>query len=98
MVNEVKQNELNFYSTSIKTKKQNADEFQATLNDIKEQENKQEGVTNLKEELANMDLDLSKTLDNFKNYAQTKVYTDGLKQVQTNYLNNLFNIIDNIAK
>lgn len=98
MVDEIKQNELNFYSTSIKTKKQNANEFQATLNNIKEQENKQEGVTNLKEEFANMDLDLGKTLDNFKNYAQTKVYTDGLKQAQNNYLNNLFGIIDNITK
>lgn len=93
MINELSQNQENnaFYS-KIKTQNVSSDEFQATLNDIKEEQKED------KSGFVNEDLDLSKARSNFENYAQAKVYSDGLKKVEENQLNKLFELIDQNTK
>ncbi|TQR32402.1 hypothetical protein DMB92_04710 [Campylobacter sp. MIT 99-7217] len=78
-------------SSKIKEKELNADEFQATLNKLKKEEEEQEQKTSSFE---NLDLDISKAKNSFISYAQTKVYEDGLKQIEKNQINKLFDLID----
>ncbi|NDJ26510.1 hypothetical protein GW575_00865 [Campylobacter sp. MIT 19-121] len=95
MVNSIQQESVNsnFYS-KVKTQKTSADEFQATINEIK----KEESAKSTDSKFENLDLDLSKTMSNFITYAQNKSYEDGLKKIEEDQLNKLFKTIDENTK
>ncbi|TKX29300.1 hypothetical protein CQA38_04255 [Campylobacter sp. MIT 12-5580] len=96
MVNSIQQESVNssFYS-KVKTQKTSADEFQATINEIKKEE---ESTENSNSKFENLDLDLTKTMSNFITYAQNKSYEDGLKKIEEDQLNKLFKTIDENTK
>ncbi|WP_072238308.1 invasion antigen CiaC [Campylobacter coli] len=89
-------------TTKVKEKSTSADEFQATLNEVKnkeEKEEKEDKKTN-SSEFTNEDLDLSAVKEDFKSYAWQKMREDQYKKNEEDLLNKLFATIDagNTAK
>ena len=80
-------------STKIKEKEFSQDEFQASVNEIKNKEEKDK-----KSEFQNEDLNLSTTLQSFTSYAQQKLKEDQFKKNEETMLTKLFNAIDNMNK
>ena len=86
-------------TTKVKEKSTSADEFQATLNEVKNKEEKEDKKTS-SSEFTNEDLDLSAVKEYFKSYAWEKMREDQYKKNEEDLLNKLFATIDagNTAK
>ncbi|HDX3756752.1 TPA: hypothetical protein ROE69_001141 [Campylobacter coli] len=86
-------------TTKVKEKSTSADEFQATLNEVKNKEEKEDKKTS-SSEFTNEDLDLSAVKEHFKSYAWQKMREDQYKKNEEDLLNKLFATIDagNTAK
>ncbi|EIX7282239.1 hypothetical protein MK579_000071 [Campylobacter coli] len=86
-------------TTKVKEKSTSADEFQATLNEVKNKEEKEDKKTS-SSEFTNEDLDLSAVKEDFKSYAWQKMRKDQYKKNEEDLLNKLFATIDagNTAK
>ncbi|ENA8817513.1 hypothetical protein ABG010_000938 [Campylobacter coli] len=86
-------------TTKVKEKSTSADEFQATLNEVKNKEEKEDKKTS-SSEFTNEDLDLSAVKEDFKSYARQKMREDQYKKNEEDLLNKLFATIDagNTAK
>ncbi|MGI7741302.1 hypothetical protein ACNGL3_07730 [Campylobacter coli] len=94
--------------TKVKEKSTSADEFQATLNEVKNKEEKEDKKTSSSEftnedldlSAVNEDLDLSAVKEDFKSYAWQKMREDQYKKNEEDLLNKLFATIDagNTAK
>ncbi|EAH7313523.1 hypothetical protein LZV65_06860 [Campylobacter coli] len=86
-------------TTKVKEKSTSADEFQATLNEVKNKEEKEDKKTS-SSEFTNEDLDLSTVKEDFKSYAWQKMREDQYKKNEEDLLNKLFATIDagNTAK
>ncbi|EOZ2160077.1 hypothetical protein ACQQJ8_000085 [Campylobacter coli] len=86
-------------TTKVKEKSTSADEFQATLNEVKNKEEKENKKTS-SSEFTNEDLDLSAVKEDFKSYAWQKMREDQYKKNEEDLLNKLFATIDagNTAK
>lgn len=85
------QNNSLFFS-KVKEKNFSSDEFQASLNEIKNKEK-----TDAKEEkevMKNQDIDLSSVKNNFSAYAWQKMREDRYKKNEETILNKLFATID----
>ncbi|MFK0392762.1 hypothetical protein ACISNT_02575 [Campylobacter jejuni] len=75
--------------TKVKEKNTSADEFQATLNEVK---NKEEKTSSSK--FTNEDIDLSAAREDFRSYAWQKMREDQYKKNEETLLNKLFATID----
>lgn len=86
-------------TTKVKEKSTSADEFQATLNEVKNKEEKEDKKTS-SSEFTNEDLDLSAVKEDFKSYVWQKMREDQYKKNEEDLLNKLFATIDagNTAK
>ncbi|EGK8255027.1 hypothetical protein IO478_000511 [Campylobacter coli] len=86
-------------TNKVKEKSISTDEFQATLNEIKNKEDKEDKKTS-SSKFTNEDLDLGAIKENFKSYAWQKMREDQYKKNEENLLNKLFATIDagNAAK
>ncbi|EKR7049923.1 hypothetical protein P8650_001155 [Campylobacter coli] len=80
-------------TTKVKEKSTSADEFQATLNEVKNKEEKEDKKTS-SSEFTNEDLDLSAVKEDFKSYAWQKMREDQYKKNEEDLLNKLFATID----
>lgn len=80
-------------NTTPKGSNISADEFQASLNDIKKQDEKENKKSKTRE-FTNTDLDMSKINSDFKTYAWNKLRTSQYKKNEETLLNNLFSTID----
>ncbi|TEY02715.1 hypothetical protein [Campylobacter sp. US33a] len=78
-----------FSNTKIKEKNISKDEFQASLNEIKKEQEKDN-----KSFLTNEDLDLSKIKSDFSAYAFQKLQADQQKENEKTIIDKLFSIID----
>ncbi|HID0730044.1 hypothetical protein E2O20_01325 [Campylobacter jejuni] len=76
-------------TTKVKEKNTSADEFQATLNEVK---NKEEKTSSSK--FANEDIDLGAVREDFRSYAWQKMREDQYKKNEETLLNKLFATID----
>ncbi|HAA1522842.1 hypothetical protein AJ935_08670 [Campylobacter sp. BCW_6876] len=76
-------------TTKVKEKNTSADEFQATLNEIK---NKEEKTSSSK--FTNEDIDLGAVREDFRSYAWQKMREDQYKKNEETLLNKLFATID----
>lgn len=76
-------------TTKVKEKNTSADEFQATLNEVK---NKEEKTSSSK--FTNEDIDLSAVREDFKSYTWQKMRKDQYKKNEETLLNKLFATID----
>ncbi|EIA4390675.1 hypothetical protein K7I34_001750 [Campylobacter upsaliensis] len=89
------QNNGSFFNTKIKEKEKSAEEFQATLNEIKEEQKQEQKATSKKDKsLVNEDLDLSALQNDFSLYAWQKLRESQYKKNEETMLNNLFSMID----
>ncbi|EAH8788771.1 hypothetical protein EWV11_06730 [Campylobacter jejuni] len=77
----------------VKEKSISADEFQATLNEVKNKEDKEDKETS-SSKFTNEDLDLGAIKEDFKSYAWQKMREDQYKKNEENLLNKLFATID----
>ena len=86
-------------TTKVKEKSTSADEFQATLNEVKNKEEKEDKKTR-SSEFTIEDSDLSAVIEDFKPYAWQKMREDQYKKNEEDLLNKLFATIDagNTAK
>lgn len=82
-------------NTKLKSDNTSADEFQASLNDMKKQDEKENKKSKTKE-FTNADLDMSKVNSNFTTYAWNKLRDSQYKKNEETLLNNLFSTIDTI--
>ncbi|EAI3898506.1 hypothetical protein YN70_000475 [Campylobacter coli] len=80
-------------TNKVKEKSISADEFQATLNEVKNKEDKEDKKTS-SSKFTNEDLDLSVIKEDFKSYAWQKMREDQYKKNEENLLNKLFATID----
>lgn len=87
------QNNGSFFNAKIKEKEKSAEEFQATLNEIKE-EQEQKATSKKDKSLVNEDLDLSALQNDFSLYAWQKLRESQHKKNEETMLNNLFSMID----
>lgn len=84
-------------ATKVKEKNTSADEFQATLNEVK---NKEENKEEKEEEktssskFTNKDIDLGTIREDFRSYAWQKMREDQYKKNEETLLNKLFATID----
>ncbi|ECQ6851374.1 TPA: invasion antigen CiaC [Campylobacter jejuni] len=76
-------------TTKVKEKNTSADEFQATLNEVK---NKEEKTSSSK--FTNEDIDLGAVREDFRSYAWQKMREDQYKKNEETLLNKLFATID----
>ncbi|HEE8968948.1 TPA: hypothetical protein R2H72_000036 [Campylobacter jejuni] len=76
-------------TTKVKEKNTSADEFQATLNEVK---NKEEKTSSSK--FTNEDIDLGGVREDFRSYAWQKMREDQYKKNEETLLNKLFATID----
>ncbi|MDL0102841.1 hypothetical protein NYG95_00975 [Campylobacter felis] len=89
------QNNGSFFNAKIKEKEKSAEEFQATLNEIKEEQKQEQKATSKKDKsLVNEDLDLSALQNDFSFYAWQKLRESQHKKNEETMLNNLFSMID----
>lgn len=79
------------FSTKLKEKNTSADEFQATLNEVK---NKEENKKISQDNFSNEDLNLSAVREDFRTYAWQKMREDTYKKNEETLLNKLFATID----
>ena len=80
-------------TTKVKEKNTSADEFQATLNEVKNKEEKEEEKTS-SSKFTNEDIDLSAVREDFRSYAWQKMREDQYKKNEETLLNKLFATID----
>lgn len=80
-------------ANKVKEKSISADEFQATLNEVKNKEDKEDKKTS-SSKFTNEDLDLGAIKEDFKSYAWQKMREDQYKKNEENLLNKLFATID----
>ncbi|MBK1991214.1 hypothetical protein JG676_01085 [Campylobacter sp. 2018MI35] len=85
------QNNSIFFS-KVKEKNFSSDEFQASINEIKNKE--KDDAKEEKEVLQNQDIDLSSVKNNFGVYAWQKMREDQYKKNEETILNKLFAAID----
>ncbi|MDV5994785.1 invasion antigen CiaC [Campylobacter jejuni] len=76
-------------TTKVKEKNTSADEFQATLNEVKNKEEKED-----KKKFTNEDIDLGAVREDFRSYAWQKMREDQYKKNEETLLNKLFTTID----
>ncbi|EAI1055402.1 hypothetical protein GFU71_02415 [Campylobacter coli] len=80
-------------TNKVKEKSISVDEFQATLNEVKNKEDKEDKKTS-SSKFTNEDLDLGAIKEDFKSYAWQKMREDQYKKNEENLLNKLFATID----
>lgn len=80
-------------TTKVKEKNTSADEFQATLNEVKNKEEKKDKKTN-SSKFTNEDIDLGAVREDFRSYAWQKMREDQYKKNEETLLNKLFATID----
>lgn len=80
-------------TNKVKEKSISADEFQATLNEVKNKEDKEDKKTS-SSKFTNEDLDLGVIKEDFKSYAWQKMREDQHKKNEENLLNKLFATVD----
>lgn len=80
-------------TTKVKEKNTSADEFQATLNEVKNKEEKEEEKTS-SSKFTNEDIDLGAVREDFRSYAWQKMREDQYKKNEETLLNKLFATID----
>ncbi|HEB9430269.1 TPA: hypothetical protein RZK51_001056 [Campylobacter coli] len=95
VVKDIQTTSSSVFSTTNKVKEKNisADEFQATLNEVKNKEDKEDKKTS-SSKFTNEDLDLGAIKEDFKSYAWQKMREDQYKKNEENLLNKLFATID----
>lgn len=76
-------------TTKVKEKNTSADEFQATLNEVKNKEEKEEEKTS-SSKFTNEDIDLGAVREDFRSYAWQKMREDQYKKNEETLLNKLF--------
>ncbi|EPS4946946.1 hypothetical protein ACYJXL_000215 [Campylobacter jejuni] len=84
-------------TTKVKEKNTSADEFQATLNEVKNKEEKEEEKEEEKtssSKFTNEDIDLGAVREDFRSYAWQKMREDQYKKNEETLLNKLFTTID----
>ncbi|MCR6582085.1 hypothetical protein CINS5918_06350 [Campylobacter insulaenigrae] len=90
-----KNNVLNLnHTTKIKEKNTSSDEFQATLNALKNKEEK-EYKKNINNAFNNTDLNIGVISKDFSVYAWEKLRQSKYQKNEENVLNNLFKTLDN---
>lgn len=96
LVDKVQSSSGSLFSTKVKEKEVSAEEFQAALNEIKEQQKREEEETLKKkaQSLSNEDLDLSAFQDDFSFYAWNKLRESQHRKNEETMLNKLFDVID----
>ncbi len=82
-----------FGNTKIKEKNTSADEFQATLNEVKNKEEKENKKASASK-FSNEDLNLGAVREDFRSYAWQKMREDQYKKNEETLLNKLFATID----
>ena len=80
-------------TTKVKEKNTSADEFQATLNEVKNKEEKEDKKTN-SSKFTNEDIDFGAVREDFRSYAWQKMREDQYKKNEETLLNKLFTTID----
>ncbi|EIU9966605.1 hypothetical protein L7A57_000300 [Campylobacter coli] len=95
VVKDIQTTSSSVFSTTNKVKEKSisADEFQATLNEVKNKEDKEDKKTS-SSKFTNEDLDLGAIKEDFKSYAWQKMREDQYKKNEENLLNKLFATID----
>lgn len=95
MVKDIQATSSSVFSATnkIKEKSISTDEFQATLNEVKNKEDKEDKKTS-SSKFTNEDLDLGAIKEDFKSYAWQKMREDQYKKNEENLLNKLFATID----
>ncbi|MBS4241274.1 hypothetical protein [Campylobacter vulpis] len=89
------QNNGSFFNAKIKEKEKSVEEFQATLNAIKDEQRQEQKETLKKDKsLVNEDLDLSALQNDFSLYAWNKLRESQHRKNEETMLNKLFNVID----
>ncbi|HEB9327631.1 TPA: hypothetical protein RZK18_000374 [Campylobacter coli] len=95
VVKDIQTTSSSVFSATNKVKEKSilADEFQATLNEVKNKEDKEDKKTS-SSKFTNEDLDLGAIKEDFKSYAWQKMREDQYKKNEENLLNKLFATID----
>lgn len=88
------QNNNSFFNAKIKEKEKSAEEFQATLNEIKDKQEQEKLVKKGDKGLVNQDLDLSALQDGFSMQAWQKLRESQYRKNEETMLNKLFSVID----
>ncbi|MBS4235719.1 hypothetical protein [Campylobacter vulpis] len=89
------QNNGSFFNAKIKEKEKSVEEFQATLNAIKDEQRQEQKETLKKDKsLVNEDLDLSALQNDFSLYAWNKLRESQHRKNEETMLDKLFNVID----